>query len=133
MNKTLPFKCLAGLALSALLLGGCVGSDLNPDDSTAESIDEALAARAHDPGPGDVTVSLSANAMNVAASESVAVNVTFTNSANEPVRLLSWYTAAGGLKEDLFDITRDLQPVAFTGAHRKRVAPRLKDYVVLLP
>jgi peptidyl-Lys metalloendopeptidase len=47
------------------------------------------------------------------------------------VRVLKWFTAAEGVQEPLFAVTRDGEPVAYIGAHYKRPAVTGKDYVSL--
>jgi peptidyl-Lys metalloendopeptidase len=47
------------------------------------------------------------------------------------VRVLKWFTAAEGVEEPLFAVTRDGEPVAYLGAHYKRPAVTGKDYISL--
>jgi hypothetical protein len=47
------------------------------------------------------------------------------------VRVLKWFTAAEGVEEPLFTVTRDGEPVAYLGAHYKRPTATGKDYISL--
>lgn len=65
------------------------------------------------------------------ASENVTVYVTFTNHGKKPAKVLKWYTAADGIEEDLFKISRDGQTLRYLGAHYKRPAPHAGNYLKL--
>jgi peptidyl-Lys metalloendopeptidase len=86
-----------------------------------------------DPAAGDVAVAISADTASFGVDEDVAVSVSFTNTARHSVRLLAWQTAAEELEDDLFEVTRDGQPVEYIGPHYKRPAPEEHDFVVLAP
>ena len=65
------------------------------------------------------------------SSQDVLVTVTVSNPTKHTVHVLKWFTPAEGVEESLFTVTRDGQPVAYTGAHYKRPAATGKDYVSL--
>ncbi len=65
------------------------------------------------------------------ASDNVLVTVTLTNDANQPVKLLKWYTAADGVEESLFKVNADGLDRHYLGAHFKRPAPGKQDYIKL--
>jgi peptidyl-Lys metalloendopeptidase len=80
-----------------------------------------------------VAVELSAATSMVHESDRLTVEVSFTNTAKHAVKLLAWYTAEGELEEDLFEVTRDGEPVEYIGPHYKRPAPEKGDYITLAP
>ncbi|MBU8899967.1 peptidase M35 [Corallococcus sp. H22C18031201] len=116
-------RWMFGSVLSALLLSAC-GS--HPEDESP--------ARAEDTAPeGKLSATVSVPKAALAAGEEVTVRVTLTNDSSHPVKLLKWRAPGAGLMDGRLDITRDGEPVAYTGAHYKRVAPRPQDYVTLEP
>jgi peptidyl-Lys metalloendopeptidase len=124
MSKTLGFKWLVGGVVGVSLLGACGA----PPDASEELASEQQVAA------GEISVSLSVEKSSLSASEDVAVKVTLTNTSSQPVRLLQWYVPNGeGLKEGLFEVTRNGEPVEYIGPHYKRVAPREQDFVTLAP
>jgi peptidyl-Lys metalloendopeptidase len=129
MSMNLRFRYLAGLAVGALLLGACVGADQND----APGAGEVVVEDALDPKASDVSVKISVDQAAVPAGESPFVTVTFTNNARHAVKLLSWYTGAGELEEDLFVVSLEGKPVEYIGPHYKRPAPQKEDFVVLPP
>jgi peptidyl-Lys metalloendopeptidase len=129
MNMNLRFRYLAGLAVGALLLGACVGTEGND----APGAGEVVVEDAVDPAASDVSVKIAVDQAAVPAGESPFVTVTFTNNARHAVKLLSWYTAAEELEEDLFEVSLEGRPVEYIGPHYKRPAPQKEDFVVLPP
>ncbi len=123
MSKTLGFKWLVGGVVGVSLLGACGA----PADSAEELAAEQQATA------GEVEVSLSVEKTSLSAREDVAVKVTVTNTSSQPVRLLEWYLPGEGLKEGLFEVTRNGEPVEYLGPHVKRAAPQEQDYVTLAP
>ena len=67
------------------------------------------------------------------ANENVTVRVTFTNHGKKPAKVLKWYTAADGIEDDLFNISRDGQTLRYLGAHYKRPAPHAGNYINIKP
>lgn len=61
----------------------------------------------------------------------VLVTVTVTNTARHPVQVLSWQLPAEEPEGALFKITREGQPVRYTGALVKRAPPQAADHVRL--
>ena len=59
----------------------------------------------------------------------VQVDVSVTNQCRLPVRVLRWQLPSDAMSGSLFTVTRDDQPVRYTGAVIKRAAPTAKDYV----
>lgn len=76
-------------------------------------------------------VSLSVAQGEFASGQDVLVTVTISNPNRHTVRVLKWFTAADGVEEPLFAVTRDGQPVAYTGAIYKRPAATGRDYISL--
>jgi peptidyl-Lys metalloendopeptidase len=56
-----------------------------------------------------------------------------TNATAAPVQVLRWQTPLDGVDNNLFSVTRNGQPVAYTGRMVKRPAPTDTDYVELAP
>ncbi|MFT5163696.1 MAG: peptidyl-Lys metalloendopeptidase [Alteromonadaceae bacterium] len=76
------------------------------------------------------------NNNNLTASDDVVVNLTFTNTDAEPVKMLSYLMKAndnGDLEENLFKVTRDAKDIAYQGRHVKRQAPTSSDYITIAP
>lgn len=128
MSMASRFRWFAFWGASALLLGACAveGGDTSVD--TSEQAGDVL-----DPAAGDVDVQLSAAAASVSAAEGVALTITLTNTTSHPIRLLSSYAPDGEIEEDLFVVTRDGQPVEYTGPHYKRPLPEDADFVTIAP
>jgi peptidyl-Lys metalloendopeptidase len=110
MNKSkVRFHAFEFVLLAALFLTSAVGAA--PKD-----------------GP---SVSLSVAQSEFNSAQDVLVTVTVSNPHKHTVRVLKWFTAAEGVEEPLFAVTRDGEPVAYTGAHYKRPAVTGKDYISL--
>lgn len=79
----------------------------------------------------DAIVILTADRGGFAANQDVVIHVTFLNPTNHTIKLLKWYTPVEDFEEPLFTITRDGQPVSYTGPVYKRPAPTAGDYISL--
>ena len=93
----------------------------------ALSLTSAVGAAPKD-GP---TVSLSVAQSEFNSAQDVLVTVTVSNPHRHTVRVLKWFTAAEGVEEPLFAVTRNGEPVAYIGAHYKRPAVTGRDYISL--
>ncbi|HXT49969.1 MAG TPA: hypothetical protein VN811_02950, partial [Thermoanaerobaculia bacterium] len=62
-------------------------------------------------------------------SERPVVTVTLANPSGADVYLVRWQTPFAGLDADLFDVTRDGEPVAYTGRLVKFARPTAEDYI----
>ncbi len=124
MSKNLRgnFKWLVGGIVGVSLLGACGAPAEGEDGSVIQ-----------DQATGDVTVSLSVAKASLSAREDVSVAVTFTNTSSQPVQLLKFYVPDGHLKEGLFEVTRNGEPVEYIGPEIKRAAPTAQDYITLAP
>ena len=76
-------------------------------------------------------VSLSVAQSEFDSAQDVLVTVTISNPHKHTVRVLKWFTAADGVEEPLFAVTRNGEPVAYLGAHYKRPAATGQDYISL--
>ncbi|MFE8598988.1 M35 family metallo-endopeptidase [Archangium violaceum] len=124
MSKSVRgFKWLVGGIVGVSMLGACGA----PED--LETASEQVSAQA----TGEVAVSLSVSKATLSAREDVSVTVTLTNVSSHPVQLLKFYIPDGRLKEGLFEVTRNGEPVEYIGPHIKRAAPTAQDYVTLAP
>jgi len=115
-----------------LLVGGIVGFSLlsacgAPDEQSGDS----LAVGAPEATAGDVQVKLSIGTSALAAKDDVQVTVTFTNVSGHAVSLLNRNTPVDGIKNELFNITRDGQAVAYIGRDYKWAAPEASDFITL--
>ena len=92
----------------------------------------SVAVGAH-AGSNGVKVSVEPEKAALGASDDVVVKVTMTNTSSSPQYVLKARTPFDGLSAPLFDITRDGEKVAYTGALIKRGKPTQADYYVLKP
>jgi peptidyl-Lys metalloendopeptidase len=76
-------------------------------------------------------VALSVTQGKFASSEDVLVTVTIFNPAKNPVKVLRWFTPEDETAEQLFVVTRNGEPVAYTGPVYKRVPATENDYISL--
>lgn len=63
--------------------------------------------------------------------QDVLLTVTISNPTRHTVRVLKWFTPVDGLEEPLFFVTRDGEPVEYTGATYKRPPVTGNDYISL--
>jgi len=80
-------------------------------------------------GMRGLTASLEARSGFVGAADDAVVKITYRNDSPEDIYLVRWQTALNGVEENLFDVRRDGQAVAYTGRLYKRATPRAEDYV----
>lgn len=80
-------------------------------------------------GGASVTLSVEQSAFD--SSQDVFVTVTISNPTNQPIQVLKWFTPVDGVEDPLFAVTRDGQPVAYTGRLYKRPAATEQDYISL--
>ncbi|MBB1268170.1 M35 family metallo-endopeptidase [Shewanella sp. SR44-3] len=78
-----------------------------------------------------VRASLAMDQQSYASQQDVYVTLTLTNEEPKAVKLLKWYTAVDGVEEALFKVSVDGQEQPYLGAHYKRPAPTIKDYIKL--
>lgn len=78
-----------------------------------------------------LSVALSAPAAAFDATIGVHVDVTLTNHGATPVSVLTWNTPFEGIRNDIFRVTRDGQPVRYVGPMVKRAKPQPADYLTL--
>ena len=76
-------------------------------------------------------VALSVTQGKFASSEDVLVTVTIYNPTKNPVKVLRWFTPEDQTAERLFAVTRNGEPVAYTGPVYKRVPATENDYISL--
>lgn len=77
------------------------------------------------------SVSLSLTQSEFSSTQDVLVTVTISNPTRHTVRVLKWFTPAEGVEEPLFAVTRNGEPVSYTGPHYKRPAVTGRDYISL--
>ncbi len=67
----------------------------------------------------------------IGQSEDISVHVIISNPNNAEIRVLKWFTPLAELKEPMFNISRDGESLAYSGAIYKRAEPNADDYVTL--
>ncbi|HEV8240085.1 MAG TPA: M35 family metallo-endopeptidase [Thermoanaerobaculia bacterium] len=80
------------------------------------------------PRQGGLTARLDADAF-FGLAESPMVTVTLANTGNADLYLVRWQTPLAGLDADLFAVTRDGEPVEYTGRLVKFARPTAGDYI----
>lgn len=127
MTRIHTLRGAAALSLFLSLLGGCVD-----EDGSASPAGEVLAVDGDDVAGSGLVVDVASELTAFRAGDRVLVEVTFTNTTNGPIRLLTWgETAADSLADDLFAVTVDGAPARYIGPHYKRPSPRDADYTTL--
>lgn len=96
---------------------------------TAAAFAVAAMSSSHAASNNCLDVRLSNAAPVVNGDVDVHVNVAVTNVCRTPVQVLRWQLPSDTMSGSLFTVTRDDQPVRYTGAVIKRAAPTAKDYV----
>jgi peptidyl-Lys metalloendopeptidase len=112
------------------LVGGILGFSLMSACGTPEE-QPGTELVAPEAVAGDIAVSLSTGTSSLSARDDVQVTVTLTNVSGHSVRLLERNTPVDGIKNDLFNVTRDGVAVAYIGRHYKWAAPQAEDYLTL--
>jgi peptidyl-Lys metalloendopeptidase len=116
-------RWLVGGIVGFSLLSGCGAPEEQTGDSQDVSAPEAV--------EGDVAVKLSMGTSSLAARDDVQVTVTLTNVSAHAVRLIKHNTVVDGIKENLFNVTRDGARVQYLGRHYKWAAQQAGDFVTL--
>jgi len=88
----------------------------------------SIASAAPKDGP---TVKLSVAQGEFDSGQDVLVTVNIENNTKHTVKILKWYTPADGVEESLFAVSRNGEPVAYTGPIYKRPAATGNDYIKL--
>ncbi|MCY1041237.1 M35 family metallo-endopeptidase [Corallococcus sp. bb12-1] len=124
MSKSLRgFKWLVGTAVGVSLLGAC-GAPVEGETSQPEATEQVQ---------GALTATVSVAKASMAASDTVTVQVTLTNTSSTPVSIQKWEAPGEGLTEGRLSVLRDGESVAYTGAHYKRVLGRPEDIITIAP
>jgi peptidyl-Lys metalloendopeptidase len=79
-------------------------------------------------GGGGLTVRLESDG-HFGLTERPTVGFTLTNRTAVDFYVLRWQTPIDGIYTEIFEVTRDGEPVAYTGRHVKFGNPRPEDYV----
>lgn len=127
MNTQSQLRISLLLALGALTLGACADSpDTGGGGDVVEPAQEVPVAE-----EGELAFSLRAPQQIAVAKAAVNVDVTVTNTAAHPVRVLRYLTPLDGIKEDLFSVAFDGAAVEYLGRHYKWAQPEATDYLTL--
>ena len=65
--------------------------------------------------------------------DEAVLQFTLANSGDRAARVLRWHTPLFGVDDDLFEVTRNGEAVAYLGRLFKRSAPQASDYLTLRP
>lgn len=65
------------------------------------------------------------------SSEGIRIQVIFTNTGDQPAKILLWLTPIQGVEHSLFQVSKNNEPVLYTGKLVKRSAPTEDDYLTL--
>ncbi|HEX4859164.1 MAG TPA: hypothetical protein VFV17_09095, partial [Usitatibacteraceae bacterium] len=65
--------------------------------------------------------------------QDLSVELTFTNTGRQAVRLLNWFVPDGEIEDDVFTVSRNGEMVSYVGPHYKRPAATDADFVLLQP
>jgi hypothetical protein len=69
----------------------------------------------------------------VTAGSSVKLTFTLVNRSEDELYVLTWYTPLEGIAGEIFDVSRDGQPVPYEGILASRAVPTAENYVLLAP
>ncbi|NMO22484.1 protease [Pyxidicoccus fallax] len=69
----------------------------------------------------------------VKAGQPVEVLFRLTNRTSAPLYVLDWHTPLEGIRNNIFEVTRDGTEVPYIGEMMKRGAPQADDYVTVAP
>lgn len=127
MKEVCRSWAFCAILLTALLLSGCgwaAGSDV------AEVPDPGPTVPPVSPTQGDLEAVLWIPAT-LPDGDSVELEFTLTNSSEEDLYVLKWYTPLEGLGGEIFRVKRDGQPVPYEGPLAMRGDPTPDAYVFL--
>ena len=65
--------------------------------------------------------------------EKIILKFVLKNISETPLYVLSWYTPLEGIREDIFRVTFDGQPLSYKGLCAERISPTADAYVLLYP
>jgi len=69
----------------------------------------------------------------IAGDEAPLLRFTLESNAHQTLQLLRWQTPLAGIEHDMFEVTRDGEPVPYTGKLIKRALPQAADYIEIEP
>jgi peptidyl-Lys metalloendopeptidase len=95
----------------------------------AAAVAFSLGASAASAGVRDLTPTIEAEKGFLSAAEDVVVRFTLRNDSRTDLYVLQWQTPLQGVKEDIFEVRRDGEPVDYTGRLYKWAQPRPQDYI----
>lgn len=74
--------------------------------------------------------------LNIADKDPISVELEFTlkNDTAEPLEVLKWGTPfEGEFNDNMFDVTKDGQPLPYLGRQFKRATPQKEDFILMAP
>ncbi len=126
------YPALLSLTLITVLSTACSASLMPGHQDKVPAKSGLIAQQAITKGNAMITCRLSATPTLVATSEHL-VNIVFTNQFKHPIKILSWFTPLEGMRNDIFDVTRNGDYVDYHGIMLKRGMPEEKDWFVVAP
>ena len=79
--------------------------------------------------PRGLSSEIQAEKASLGAADDVFVRFTLRNDSSEDLYVLSWQTPLRGVDENIFQVTRDGQPVGYIGRLFKWATPRAEDFI----
>src|SRR5690349_10268797 len=80
-------------------------------------------------GKSALSTRLDVERASVGTHEDVVLRYTLRNDSTADMMVVYWQTPMRGVVNDLFDVRRDGEPVAYVGREYKWAAPKAKDFV----
>ncbi|HVR99287.1 MAG TPA: M35 family metallo-endopeptidase [Thermoanaerobaculia bacterium] len=78
---------------------------------------------------GVLTATLEPEKSSLGATDDAVFRFTLYNETDKDLRVLSWYTPLRGVEENIFDVTRDGEPVPYIGRLYKWAQPTPADFI----
>ena len=95
----------------------------------AAAVAFSLGTSAASAGVRDLTTTIEAEKGFLTAADDVVVRFTLRNDSRTDLYVLQWQTPLKGVKENIFEVRRDGEPVDYTGRLYKWAQPRPQDFI----
>jgi len=93
----------------------------------------ALAAAPTAPAAPQLDSRITIAKASLTTADEVMIGFSLGNAGDRSARVLRWQTPLYGVDDNLFEVARDGERVAYLGRHVRRPAPRPSDYVWIRP
>ena len=88
-----------------------------------------VGATAASAAPRSLSSEIRADQSFVSATDDVFVHFTLRNESDQDLYVLSWQTPLRGVREDIFEVRRNGEPVDYIGRLYKWATPQAEDYI----